>query len=92
MRAQGPEPYIRAADRHFAVFERLRGLLFARVARDLGVSEMALGSFEEEGFADVDAWVVRHARKAGLPIPDDPDALVDLHIELVERWAERLTG
>jgi uncharacterized protein len=84
---QGAKPYIRAADRYFSLFESLRGLLTERVAADPDVNEMAVEWPSGETVADVDGAVERHCHETGVLIPNDPEALIDLHIEAVTRWA-----
>jgi uncharacterized protein len=90
VRDQGAEPYLRAADRYFELFRRLRTILEACAARDVGVGEIELRPKGISNWADVDSVVAAHCGERGQPVPEDAQATIGLHIEAMARWADGL--
>ena len=89
LEAQGTAPYIHASARYFALFGRLVAVIRARPegvetfdrVLTLGTHESA-SDVDELEWLDVDATL---ARRAPTEIPDDLEARIALHLQLLER-------
>lgn len=89
LEAQGTEPYIAASARYFALFGRLVAVVRARPdgietfdrVMTLGTHESA-SEVDELQWLDVDATL---ARLAGHDVPEELEARITLHLELLER-------
>jgi uncharacterized protein len=90
---QGAEPYLRAADRYFELFRALRRKLQACARRDPAIGDIELRPKGIANWADVDAVIATTRCGAeGRPVPSDAEAAVDLHVEAMSRWADKLPG
>lgn len=78
LEAQETAPYERAAQRYAEVLWRLNSAL------ELDGPDPG----EAPSMTDVDAAVDVDCAIRGVPIPDDVEARVDLHIELLHRWLD----
>lgn len=78
LEAQGTAPYERAAQRYAEVLWRLNAAL-EMDGPDPG---------EPPPIADVDAAVDADCKDRDVPVPDDLEARIDLHLELLHRWLD----
>jgi len=97
LRSQGAAPFIAAADRYYALFQRL--LTSLRESSPLPTvqtqAEPALDRSpqpSDESLLDVDAIVARDCAERGVAVPADVDARVDLHLRALEAIADGLPG
>lgn len=95
LRSQQVEPYHRAAARYASVFRRMLAVLACR--KDLGdVREASNDAMtrspgpEDDALVDVDAVVARHCAERGIPVPDDLEKRVELHLEALEELLARM--
>jgi Fe-S-cluster containining protein len=89
LRTQGAEPYIAASDRYLALFRvMLRALArrddVAEACEDATRAVRTTPAEADAGMLDVDAVVARFCQERGLPIPEDVEERVALHIEALE--------
>jgi hypothetical protein len=90
VRDQGAEPYLRAADRYFDLFRKLRRILERCARRDPAVGEIELRPKGIGNWADVDSVVAAHCAEHGQPVPEDAETAIGLHMEAMGRWADGL--
>ncbi|HEX8793562.1 MAG TPA: YkgJ family cysteine cluster protein [Polyangiaceae bacterium] len=95
LRSQDVEPYHRAAARYATLFRRMLAVLACR--KDLGdvreASNEAMNRApgpDDDSLVDVDAVVTRHCAERGIPVPDDLEKRVELHLEALEALLERM--
>jgi hypothetical protein len=60
-----------------------------RAERRAEIDELDAGTLATALF-DIDATVATYCRQRSLPVPQDVDALVELHIQAVGAWLESL--
>ncbi len=88
--AQEAGPYLAAADRYLALFDRLWDALQDELGAE-AEDDAPVGPDESEPlpeWLDMDAAIARHERESGEEAPTDPRARMELHIEIMERWLE----
>lgn len=87
--AQDVHPYLHAADRYYAVLTKL-------LSRDTTEDASSGGSelpFPDPGlFIDADLAVGTEAARTGTNVPEGADALIALHLELIDRWVPSPDG
>jgi uncharacterized protein len=90
VRDQGADPYLRAADRYFDLFRKLRKILETCAQRDPAVGEIELRPKGIGNWADVDSVVAAQCAERGQPIPGDAETAIGLHMEAMALWADGL--
>lgn len=101
--SQGVAPYIEWSERYGRLYQRMIGLL-ERLGIE-GRIEMAAGG-EEAGegggegapsdaapispWQDIDASLAEYCAAKGLPVPRGIEAAIDLHLEAMEQWLDKL--
>lgn len=95
LRSQEVEAYHRAAARYAALFRRMLAVLACR--KDLvevrEASNEAMNRSpgpEDDALVDVDAVVARHCAERGVPVPDDLERRVELHLEALQTLLDRM--
>ena len=97
LESQGLAPFFSMGDRYGEVYERMVAVLqraapdehARRGDRREEIDEMNVGSVASS-LLDVDATVGAYCRERALPIPEDVEALVELHLAAVTAWLDDL--
>jgi hypothetical protein len=91
--SQGAAPFIEAVDRYLALSGRMIRELRRRSVKDVGVAGRIATACAEPhpdnavshtGWLDMDPVVRRYCTTWGLPLPDDPEGKMPLHILAME--------
>jgi Fe-S-cluster containining protein len=82
LEAQGADPFIAAAKRYDAWLTRAEARLNIRARASSRPRKT--GATEAAALIDMDAAIARHCREANRPEPQDLDARLDLHIEILD--------
>lgn len=94
---QGLEPYFAMSARYSELYNRMTAVL-ERVApeeaehrdeRRVAIDAMAEGTLASR-ISDVDDTVRTFSEPRGIPIPEDVDSLIDLHIRAVNGWLDEV--
>jgi hypothetical protein len=96
--SQGARPFMEAADKYLDLFWKLCGVLeqeaiepkkqkaIAGVLQNSGNGKCRV----DVGFADVDAIVLAFCEKLAIPVPDNPEDKMLIHVQAVEAWANNI--
>lgn len=99
LKEQGVAPYLEAAARYRAVFDRMLACLARMDDRELdrlpdrqGEIVRQQGEEPASRWLDVDQVVCEHCARLGRQVPADIDETIRLHIEAIEHWLDSLEG
>lgn len=84
--AQGAEPFMRAADQYVAWVRRAMDLFGAPPRRGGGDA----GAGASDNLLDMDAAIAAHCASIGIAEPDDIEARIDLHLEILHRQLDQV--
>jgi hypothetical protein len=96
--SQGLAPYFAMAERYGDLYDRMVAVMESldpgedvdrRAERRAEIDELDAGTLATALF-DIDATVGTYCRQRSLPVPQDIDALVELHIRAVGAWLEEV--
>ena len=96
--SQGLGPYFAMAERYGDLYDRMVAVMESldpgedmdrRAERRAEIDELDAGTLATALF-DIDATVATYCRQRSLPVPQDIDALVELHIQAVGAWLDEV--
>lgn len=96
--SQGLAPYFAMAERYGDLYDRMVAVMESldpgedmdrRAERRAEIDELDAGTLATALF-DIDATVAEYCRQRSLPVPQDIDALVELHIQAVGAWLDEV--
>ena len=96
--SQGLAPYFAMAERYGDLYDRMVAVMESldpgedmdrRAERRAEIDELDAGTLATALF-DIDATVAEYCRQRSLPVPQDIDTLVELHIQAVGAWLDEV--